>query len=199
MDLNVFKVPIGFLKFCGIWIPKDSSQIYKIYAYFMQILFLYIWSLMMGAAVFYQKNLIDLSSALTFFFTYFVCVIKCVNLIFKIDKFLLLIEDVKKAIKDYGLTEIYIEKHLSFGKKLFLAYWMPVVVTVGIGAIKPYIILKISYQMWFPYDPSIENSVFLFYLSATYQSVETLLYSTANVMIDTNFLNVSIISEQLKN
>ncbi|KAG5683124.1 hypothetical protein PVAND_012424 [Polypedilum vanderplanki] len=183
--LEIFKVPILYLKLLGIWVPSDSSKFYKFYAYFMQTFFLYIFTLLMGAAVFEKSTLNEIAEVMTFFFTFFVKVLKCINLVINVDKFLLLLADIKKAIIYCGLPKIYIDKHLSFGKKLFLAFWLPTFVTVGTGTVLCFVNGKLSYPIWLPYDPSKENSVFLFYLSAFYQSFETLLYPTANVMMDT--------------
>ncbi|KAG5683122.1 hypothetical protein PVAND_012422 [Polypedilum vanderplanki] len=184
MELKIFKFPIFYLKFVGVWIENDSCLIFKFYAYFMQIFFLYIWILLMGAAIPQKDNLIDLAELLTFFLTYVAATVKFTNINLKVNEFISLISDMKKVIKDFEIKEFYIKKQFSFGKKLFIGYWLPSFLGVLFSGILTFFTGEFNVSMWFPYDTSKENSAILFYLCASYQLIEAFLYSNANVMVD---------------
>ncbi|KAG5683343.1 hypothetical protein PVAND_012629 [Polypedilum vanderplanki] len=185
MKLEIFKYPIFYLKFVGLWIQNDSSLYYKIYAFFMQVLFHFIWIILMGAAIPKKNNLIELAELLTFFFTYVASIAKFTNINLKINEFLSLIFDIKNAIKNFEVPEIYIKKQLIIGKRFFLGNWLPTCIGVISSGISSFFIGQLGIPMWFPYDVNRESSAFFFYLSASYQFIESFLYANVNVMIDT--------------
>ncbi|KAG5683345.1 hypothetical protein PVAND_012631 [Polypedilum vanderplanki] len=185
MKLEIFKYPIFYLKFVGLWIQNDSSLFYKIYACIMQIFFHYIWIILMGASIPEKNNLIELAELLTFFFTYVASIAKFTNINLKINEFLSLIFDIKNAIKNFEVPEIYIKKQFSFGKKLLIGYWLPAFIGVLFSGILPFFTGEFNISMWFPYDTNRESLPILFYLSTVYQLIEVFMHSNANVMIDT--------------
>jgi hypothetical protein len=148
----------------------------------MQGFFLYLWLVLMGSSAVNVANLIDFAEMVTYFFTWFVCTVKCFNLYLQVDELNELLDELKMTIHDYEVPGYYMEKHLKFAKTLLFLYWLPTFSTAFLGAVASFILFELSYPMWFPY--SLDSAV-TFIPTAIYQLIETILYSSANVMMDT--------------
>lgn len=180
MDLGFFNTPLRLLKFLGIWVKKNDSNSYLAYAMFMQILFVYAFTFMMGMYIVNVSDIIDFADQSSSFCTYVVCSVKSINIFFQIDKLEANFQELKQCIEEFETPESY-KKHINKAYKLLKMYWAATFTTVLYAGFIPFFSDRLAYRMWFPY--SLENPT-MYYISAMYQWIGTVLYSTANVMMD---------------
>ncbi|CAG9802331.1 unnamed protein product [Chironomus riparius] len=180
MDLGFFRTSLKLTRFLGIWVKKDDPVYYLAYSIFMQFVFVYAFTFMMGMYIVNVSDIIDFADQSSSFCTYIVCSVKCINIFFQIDKLEANFRELKQCIEDYETPELY-TKHVSKANKLLKMYWAATFSTVFYAGFIPFFSDRLAYPMWFPY--SLENPT-LYYISAFYQWIGTILYSTANVMMD---------------
>lgn len=180
MDLGFFNTPLRLTRYLGIWVKKDDSKFYLVYALFMQIVFVYAFTFMMGMYFVNVSDIIDFADQSSSFCTYVVCSVKSINIFFQIDKLETNFQELKQCIDDFETPEHY-KKHIKKAYKLLKMYWTATFVTCLYGGFIPFFSDRLAYRMWFPY--SLESPA-MYYTSAMYQWIGTILYSTANVMMD---------------
>jgi gustatory receptor len=177
---NTFDLPIKVLKALGIFIERDSTWYYYAYAIFMQLIFLYIWTVLMGIYTFFVKDLTDFADHMSSFSTYISCCIKTINVFIHINALKELVVLVKKTSMEFGLETKY-HKHLRYAELSFKGYWASTFLTVFFAGFVPFFVHRMAYPMYFPYD--LEVPLF-YWISAFYQWIGTICYSSANVMMD---------------
>ena len=107
MDIDVFKIPLMVLKYNGVWIKKDSSTYYIIYSIIMQFLFAYAFTFFMGMYIVNVTGILDFADQSSYFFTYFVCCFKCINIYIQIDDLIDLFDELKECIDEFGIDNSY--------------------------------------------------------------------------------------------
>ncbi|XP_070506776.1 odorant receptor 94b-like [Chironomus tepperi] len=180
MDIGFFKIPLKLTKFLGIWVKKDDSVYYLAYAMFMQFIFIYAFTFMMGMYIVNVSDIIDFADQSSSFCTYLVCSVKSINVFFQIDKLEANFRELRQCIEHYGTPESY-KNHVNKAYKLLKMYWAATFFTVFYAGFIPFFSDRLAYPMWFPYSLEVPT---LYYISAFYQWIGTVLYSTANVMMD---------------
>jgi len=180
MDIDVFKIPVMVLKFNGVWIRKDSSTYYIVYSIIMQFLFGYAFTFFMGMYIVNVTGVLDFADQSSYFFTYFVCCLKCINIYIHIENIIDLFDELKECIDEFGIDNSY-KKHIKQAFMFVKIFWAASFTTVFLAGFIPFFSDRLAYPMWFPY--SLENP-FLYYMSAFYQWIGGICYSAANVMMD---------------
>lgn len=180
MDLQVLKVPIRIIKIGGIWITKDSSTVFKVYSAIMQLLFVYIYTFLSGMYIINVTNIIDFADQSCYFFTYFVCVFKCINIYLNADTLEDLFVELKELLVKYEWNDAYI-KPVKRAYVFVKIYWYAAWSNVIPGGFLAFFSGRLAYRMWFPYDADV---TFYYFLSVVYQWIDTIMYSASNVMMD---------------
>lgn len=174
-DPNVaFGILIKILKFCGCWIDESSSALFKKYSAVIQLLLLYISTVLILVAAFQSESLKEVAEILCLSLTFFLACLKAINLIWRFGKVRELLIMIKSVLDTEGLYQWAssrnsenFKSNIERAQKLFKVYWLTGITTVLSKILQPIVNNKPIIKMWFPFE--IEGSKLTLYPVAFFQ------------------------------
>ncbi|CAD7086680.1 unnamed protein product [Hermetia illucens] len=175
---------IKLLHFFGVWVTPDSSLLYRIYAFFMQILIGYTFMLNVCLILPTQHDLEGFMLSLPISLTMAGFVIKLANLYvrrYQIKDFFTLLNSNESQV--YGEEELDIILRANEVAKKLIYIWFGIFLTAGLTALSPMISFdpKVPYPIFYP---DWREGPKMFYISCGYQLICVFSASLSNGAID---------------
>lgn len=184
--LSVFKGPLKYLKFLGLWNESNASKLRIASSIFIH---LFLIDLSVIGAVMYFKsfqNLDDFSEAFAMLPTFIGEFLKTINFVLKTRR----IESLLRSLKDLIEFESWIEqsksshmqKRLAQANLIFKWFLAGGLMSCLFSSFVPFTSHKIPHKMWFPWD--YNQSEVVFWVLAAYQALVGFLVAPVIVILD---------------
>jgi 7tm Odorant receptor len=127
------------------------------------------------------ESLEDFANLMTMLPTYIMCIVKTVNLFYKMKKIYELFALIEQTYTT-GLASKISFRHVEHIYKVFIAFWLSAVMSCVVGGIGSFKSRELPYRMWLP-NNGLENEL-VFWCSAIYATVNTTCLSGVDIVLD---------------
>lgn len=191
--LSVFEIPIKYLKLCGVWVEKNSSRKFSVYAFFANFINLFcIKGYLIFGTLYYlitneSSDIEDFAQSMNMLPTFIGDVLKISNLLHKTSK----IEELMKSLKEIIEYENWIEENGGARLKarirqidsIFKAFMITSLTGVFFFCMIPFTTHELPLKLWFPYDH--KSNEFLFWFSTSLMLLPAIFSGPITIISDT--------------
>lgn len=139
----------------------------------MHLIFLDMYSVLMGMYLTEFENLIDFAELMSIWPIYVSAAIKTINFMVRIDEIEELFDMISDCLKDFQITKKF-RRNLKIVDTFYKIFWGGATCIVVNMLISNIFFRKLGLKMWFPYEI---NSPFRFWTAAFYQNFDGLCYA----------------------
>lgn len=181
--LDQFGVLIKILKIGGSWPDKNFARYQIFLAAIVHFLLLDLATVLTFVKVISSGGLEDMSEAVNMFLTYFMVLVKSINVIWKINDILELFETIESLMSRMEIDkDPKFEAQLRKTQKIFKVYYGTAIVSVFFSVIQPFFTGTLAVKMWFPYDA--EGDMISLYLTAVFQMFSSIHNCSVCIALD---------------
>jgi hypothetical protein len=170
MDFEKFELPLKIIRIFGFWTTKDTSTAYKIYAFFMHVIFVDMFVLFMAMYLTEMKTFLDFAQLISFLPIYTSCGVKITSIMIQADEVVELFEMVREcvtSIKGLDISE-KISANLRVVDLLYKTMMTNAFFIIFALVISTFTLHNPSLKMWFPFAL---DTPWGFWTAAIYQTL----------------------------